>query len=308
VVKIRNLPLERFERRLLRRNEIRTSDDLWRAVGSEFQVGLARVSETTHVQRDSLLRALVAAADKEPRRQSATGKATMLGLLGLILAVLAGLRLVEVLGMLRFPLPGSAAHVDQVVVASEAGLAAFHLLASSDLRLAPRAPTALGFTRTQDALGRYLLRPVAQGALLRNTDVSTTRLPPSAFAGRWIATLRVDQATLGPQIQPGLDALLILAAKDSPARPAIETSALVLDIKRGASSAAVTLAIASERRSEVMAALGSSTVFLAQGAPLGSQTAAPPPSRAPRTLSTLQPAARGMPPSATGPCAHCKAR
>ncbi|HSK75755.1 MAG TPA: hypothetical protein VLQ45_04810, partial [Thermoanaerobaculia bacterium] len=139
-----------------------------------------------------------------------------------------------------------------------------------DLRLAPRPRTAGGIVRTSDAAGRYLLRPLLPGALVRKSDLGTGH----DLAGRWIVTLPIDPSALGPQVAAGADALLILSPKDPAVDPevrkAVEAEALVLAIEKGTSAAPsgrVTLAIPLKERGDVIAALGSSQVFLARQGP-----------------------------------------
>lgn len=268
MAKLRDLPLEPLVRGWLRDEKLRTSDDLWREVGPDFQAGLTEVNRKTRIARDRLVEALGAAAAAERRWRLSWGEA-LLGLACVALLALAGLRVAEAFGVQPFPLSGLTAEVDQMVVAPRGGLPAFHVLAENDLRPAPRPLTAAGMTHKADALGRYLLRPVAAAGVVRESDLSSIRLPAAILAGRWIVTLHVDLSALGPQVAPGTTALLALSPKPGTARPAVEAEALILDIAKGASGGppVVTVAIAPERRAEIAAALGSAEVFLGRVIP-----------------------------------------
>ncbi|HSK75262.1 MAG TPA: hypothetical protein VLQ45_02295, partial [Thermoanaerobaculia bacterium] len=96
MAKIRDLPLDRLVRGWLLEEKLRTSEDLWRAVGPRYQEGLDGVHEKTRITRDHLVHALGAAAAAEPKRRLTLGEgvagAALLGLLAL-----AGLRVAEAL-------------------------------------------------------------------------------------------------------------------------------------------------------------------------------------------------------------------
>jgi hypothetical protein len=264
MVKIRNLPMEPSVRDWLRDDGIRTSDDLWREIGSRFSRGLAGTAKRTRIAPGRLLHALGAAAAAEREWRLSTGEA-LLGLALLALLALAGLRVAEALGLQAFPLPPLTARVDQLVVVPRGGLPAFHVLSETDLRPAPRSRIAGGVTRKADVLGRYLLRPLAVGAVVRASDVGAVKLPAAVLAGRRIVTLHVDAAALGPQVTPGTEASLVLAPKPGVVRVAVDAEVVVLSVEKDAGGrAVVAVAIAPERWADVATALGSSEVFLAR--------------------------------------------
>ena len=280
MARLRDLPLDPLAKRWLREEKLDTSEDLWRAIGPQYEKGLGRLEEQTGIVRSHLVHALGAAADAGPERRLTLGK-TLFTVLVLALLALAGLRAAEALGLFPFPASGLTAELDQAVVVPRDGLPVFHVLTESDLRLAPRPRTAGGITRKTDALGRYLLRPKRSGSVLRSEDLGPVPLAPEALAGRWIVTLQVDPSALGPQVTPGAEALLLLAAQEG-TPSAVTATARVLAIDRGTGDnpTAVTVAIPHDQQEKVAAALGTSKVFL--GAATSDRRAAAPRSGTPR--------------------------
>lgn len=262
MTKIRDMPFDPADRERLRAKELRTSDDLWWAIGTDFQKGLAALEEKTGIARGRLIRALAAAAAESKWRLS-QGE-VVCGLALLVLLALAGLRLVEAVGGRSFPVPALTAEAQRVVIAAPGGLPAFHVLDPKELNLAPKPRTTQGFSRKKDAAGRFLLRPLPADAILRESDLGPARVPARALAERWIVTLLVDASKIAPHVVPGAEVLLVLAPEKEGVRPAVEADALILALEKGtgAGPAVVTVAIALERRAEVTAALGSSEIFL----------------------------------------------
>ena len=92
--------------------------------------------------------------------------------------------------------------------------------------------------------------------------------PPAAL-GRWIVSLHLDPAALGPEVAPGTTGLLVLSPRSGSARPVVEAEAVVLRIDPGTvtGQAVATLSLPAERRADVAAVLASSEAFLTRVEP-----------------------------------------
>jgi SAF domain len=259
MAKIRDLPLEPpAVRGWLRDAGIKTSDDLWREIGPDFEVGLARVEQSARVAADRLLHALGAAAAEEPRRLSFLEALFCLGLAAL--ALLAALRIAEGFGFADFPLRSMSESTDQVVVKRE--VPAFQILTADDLDTNSRPRTEKGLADPKKAVGSYLLRPLQKGDVLHPGD-----LGPGALQGRWIVTLSLPSARMGPLVERGSDVLLLLSPRRGGAPGAVEAPASILDVRRSGETALVTLALPADRRPEIANALATSEVFFPTRAP-----------------------------------------
>jgi hypothetical protein len=259
---IRDLPLEPLVKRWFSDEQLKTSEELWRAIGPRYEEGMARLEGRTRIARDRLVRALGAAADAGPRHRFSLGEA-LLATTSIALLALAGLRTGEALHAITFPVPGLTAEVYQAVIVPHEGLSAFHILTESDLCLVSRPRSAGGITRKAEAVSRYLLRPKAGGSIVQPGDLGPVSLEADALAERWIVTLHIDPSGLGPEVALGDEAMLLLSAKKGAAPAAVETMIRVLAIDRGTGTgpSAVTVAIARDEQARVAAALGTSSIF-----------------------------------------------
>ncbi|HEY0783456.1 MAG TPA: hypothetical protein VGE98_13440 [Thermoanaerobaculia bacterium] len=267
--KIRDLPLvPAVARRWFAEAGLCTSDDVWREVGPEFSSGLRAVERKTGIVRDVAHQALLTAAAAEPRLKL-TRFELLLAAASLSLLALVGLRIAEGLGWLRFPVAGLTVACEQAVVVPRDGLPAFHVLTEQDLHSEARPRTMNGVT-SKIAVGRYLLHPLAGGAVVREDDLGTVGLPAALLAGRRIATLKTDPVTLGAQVAPGAQVIVVLTPQ-GPGTKAAEAEATILAVDRKTGQVAV--AFTASPSPEVLGALGAPASFLVQaGAP--QQTAA----------------------------------
>ena len=259
MARIRDLPIEpSVARRWFAECGLYTTDDLWREIGTNLATGVPAVRAKTRITDHCLRQALLAAPERSARIAVTRGDLLLAALL-LMLLLLAGFRVAEGVGLARFPVAALSARSEQAIVAPRDGLAAFHVLGERDLRFTSCTRIKGGAPRTAKLVGRYLLRPLAAGEVVREGDLSARPLPAGALTGRWIATLQVDPGTLGPQVVPGVEARIVLTGR-APTAASVATAGLILavDSKGGW----VTAALPQGNRGEVDSALGARASFL----------------------------------------------
>jgi hypothetical protein len=253
------LPVDPLVRRWLREEEIETTADLWQRIGPDFRKGLDEVARETRIDRPLLLPVLGAGLAQEKRWRPSL-REMIAALLLLALGLLAVLRIAEAAGLATFPVPALAVSEEQVVLKGD--VPAFRVITPNDLGLKKQPRTEKGLTNSKKAVGHYLLRPLHKGDVLHAGDVGSGGLP-----GHWILTLNLPSARLGPLVEPGSSALLILSPRRRAAPEAVEAEALILDVRRNGETALVTLAVPVGKKTQIAAALATSEVFFSTTTP-----------------------------------------
>jgi hypothetical protein len=243
----------------LRRKDIKSVEDLWREVGTDFDAGLLQVSQKTGAQREDLVAILAEGARPKEGRINKLEVFAGLALLALFFAFAWRLFLVW---------SPSAAPAAQVVAARD--LPAFHVIQDGDVNW-PADPTQIrGFRSVDDVLGHYLLQPLESGQALEKDQVSSARPSASDMAGRTIISIPLKPEVLNPNTAQGSPATLLLSPRDvdqSGRAVSVEIDVIVLKIDELEDQVVLTLAIEEGSQDELGAMLGTSDIFILQPAP-----------------------------------------
>jgi hypothetical protein len=251
--------------RQLEKKGIQSVADLWRAIGSDFDAGLAQLSSDTGVDRDDLIAVLAEGA--KPRQPGIKAGEVLVALALVILLIALAWRLSSVW------LPSDASFRAQgsmgYVVATKY-LPAFHIIEDGDVQLSAKATPSEGFQKIEDVMGHYLLHPLAAEEAIEQDQLSPVRLTASDMAGRVIVSIAIEPGALNPNIAQGSYVTLLLSPRDATEAgqlTSVEVDAIVLKIDALEDKVVLTVAIEEGRKSELGAMLGTSDLFILQSVP-----------------------------------------
>jgi hypothetical protein len=242
----------------LRDRGIKSVEDLWREVGTDFDAGLTQVGQDTGLEREDLLAILAEGA--KPRDGKISSIEVLAGLALLLLLIAFGWRLF----LIWLP---SSAPAGQVVAARD--LPAFHVIQDGDVKWPDDSTEVDGLQSVDDILGHYLLQPLASGKALEKDQLSPARLSVSDMADRVIVSIPLEPEALNANTAQGSPATLLLSPRDlaQTGPPAsVEVDAIVLKIDELENQVVLTVAIEEASRSELGAMLGMSDIFILQPA------------------------------------------
>jgi hypothetical protein len=246
--------------RQLEKKGIKSVADLWRAIGGDFDAGLARLSGDTGVDRDELIAVLAEGAKPRQPGIRASEVLVALALVILLIALVWRLSSVWLPSDASFRAQGSMGYV----VAAKY-LPAFHIIEDGDVQLSAKATPIKGFQKIEDVMGHYLLHPLAAEEAIEQAQLSPVRLTASDMAGRVILSIAIEPGALNPNATPGARVTLLLSPRDSAQAAGlapVEADAILLQVDESEEGARLTLAIEEAKKDELGAALGRSEVFV----------------------------------------------
>lgn len=243
---------------------IKSVEDLWREVGTDFDAGLAKVSGDTGVDRDELIEILAEGA--RPRESKVSGREVLLALAVLALIVLLLWRFIGI----WLPTSSHLAQVSVEHVVTVTDLPAFHIIEDGDVKLSDKPTEVEGFQKIEDVSGHYLLQPLASGKVIEKDQLSTARLSASDLADRVILSIPLEPESLHPNVVQGSHVTLLLSSRDlaEAGQPvSMEADAIVLQADELEDKVALTVALEEASKGELGTMLGTSEIFILQSVP-----------------------------------------
>ncbi len=162
----------------------------------------------------------------------------------------------------------------QLQVVPTAGLAPYQVIRIEDVKLTVAPKQTAAVASLPAAEGRYALRAIPHGAVLRSGDLSEARLPASSLVGRHILSIPIRVENLSAAVVPGAQVSLlfspyahVLPGTTPRATPQTVPDAIVLDVTREGTRGAIVVAIRGEDLRAIRPLLGTSTVLVSRPAP-----------------------------------------
>lgn len=157
--------------------------------------------------------------------------------------------------------------IDYVVVRSDDGLPAFHVIEPADITVAKKPEGSGAFTSTAGFVGRYTLQAIPAGAALRGEQISTARLARSDLAGRRIITVQVTLGAMRSALAPPARVSLLFTEQGSttPNTTIVQLDrVIVLDIKPTEKGDWIVAAITPDDLNKIQPILGRATINIIQ--------------------------------------------
>jgi hypothetical protein len=262
-------------------------DDLWESIGPKFVAGIARLETRTAITKELLIQILAEGAS-EPELATGAGWTKLKAwspvrwlikaerwlwstipapaywpelLALLILIVLAALLLNH-----------AAWKRETVIVKTETGLPAFHVLNEDDLEVKQEINIPGSLTSKSDAVGHYLLQQLPQGARLYGNQISTVKLSDEDSANRHVLSVPVKAGAISPTLSPPDRVCLLFSPRRNnetnniPAAPLNVTGiddVIILSVSRQGDSSSIVVALRADL-AEVAKLLSTSDVMVSQ--------------------------------------------
>ncbi len=235
-------------RAALQREGIRTTEDLWRDVGTEFPKGLENVDKRTGTGEDEIAFVLASALLYERPRWLPTGRDLLLAATVIAFGTLAGYRIAN--------LPQQPA-----VVAALRKLPALHLVTEDDVAL--RESERPGFASPREVVGRRLLRPVAGSEILAEADLTPEGVRSTDLEGKVLLEVPLSADTSEAVLAAGTKVRLLFSPTILAGQGGFETEAVVLRLNSLSSGVMATVAVPVERLGAISRFLATSEISVA---------------------------------------------
>lgn len=153
----------------------------------------------------------------------------------------------------------------QQVVISATPLEPLQLISATALTLGPAPADSEGFKHINQVVGHVSLRPISEGKVIRQADISPTVILPADLANRQILSLPVVRGAYSTGAMPGTRVTIIISPQEVGSQTAVTLSdALILAVEPlSDGGAAFTFAVVAEV-SNLAPVLGSGKVFIVQ--------------------------------------------
>lgn len=271
----------------LLQKQFQTVDDLWESIGPKFSVGITRLGTETGITKEQLIEVLAEGA-QEPEtapgeywtRFKAWRPVRSFALLWMSLwskvpapafwpELVALLILCVLVGLL---LAHAVWKIDTVMVKTETGLPAFHVIKEDDLEVKQAINIPGSLTSKSSAVGHYLLQQLPKGARLYDKQISKAKLSDEDSANRHVLSVPVKAGAIIPTLSP-LDRVRLLfsprhtneANDNAGAVPNVTSidDVIVLSVNRQGDSSSIVVALRADL-AEVAKLLSTSDVLVAQ--------------------------------------------
>ncbi|HEX8776370.1 MAG TPA: hypothetical protein VF735_22560 [Pyrinomonadaceae bacterium] len=272
----------------LLQKQFHSVDDLWESIGPKFMAGITRLETQTGITKEQLLEVLAEGAQQEP--EAAPGehwtkfKAWLRGRRFVMagtwlwskvpaLAYWPELLALLILGVLAALMLSHAAWKrDAVMVRTETGLPAFHVINEDDLEVKQAINIPGSLTSKSSAVGHYLLQQLPKGARLYANQISKVQLSDEDVADRHVLSVPVKAGAISPTLSP-LDRVRLLFSphlnnetNNNPDTLSNVTSiddVIILSINRQGDSSSIVVALKADL-AEVARLLSSSDMLVSQ--------------------------------------------
>lgn len=251
----------------LQRHKMSTVDDLWAAIGSEFEEGIKKVAATTQIT-EAQLREILKQEAVAGELQSNTAEGRFVFVLRRYWRELLALLIIVVL--LSLLVRNVIPRRDTVVVTAANGLPAFHVIQADDVHPARMFRVEDSFAVENDVIGRYLLQPVSHGAVLLKSQLGPAPLKEQ-LNGRQVLTIPIRVAALSSTIRPASTVRLVFSPRNQDVSKINKTDlilndVIVLAINRQGDSSAITVALKNvEDLTKALLLLSTSDILIAEG-------------------------------------------
>jgi hypothetical protein len=263
IAKLKGIASQEAER--LKGQGIKSIDDLWERIGQDPDHGIEALAAQAGIDDDRLTDLLAEQAVHESR----PGIGTWLERHMLEWALIAAFLALVLSAVLSRSMTTDAAP-KELVVASEVGLSAFHLIGAGDVRLVEGPAEPGTFTSSKDVEGRYSFQAIPAGVPLRSEQLSAVRLSPQDLDGRQILTMPIAKATLSATAVAGGRVSLLVSPRDgseTSLQPLLLDDVILLAVERDGDATSVVVAINADEIAALAALLGRSEIFVLQPVP-----------------------------------------
>lgn len=260
-------------------------DDLWESIGPKFMAGITRLETQTGITKEQLIEVLAEGLQQEP--ELAPGKhwtkfKAWQPIRGLILVgiwlwskvprlaywpeLLALLILIVLASLL---LSHAVWKRDTVIVKTETGLPAFHVINEDDLEVKHAVNIPGSLTSKSSAVGHYLLQQLPKGARLYANQISKVQISDEDVANRHVLSVPVKAGAISPTLSP-LDRVRLHfyphrnnETHNNPNAVTSINDVIILSVNRQGDSSSIVVALKADL-TEVAKLLSTSDVLISQ--------------------------------------------
>lgn len=224
----------------LQAKNVTTVEDLWVLIGPKFEKGI-KDFQGTDCSREELVEILIQGACPPTPKSNYRGDRFTFWMsnhwaevIAMIIAMFISALLALNMGMKQ----------DTVLISTKSGLPAFHVLTPEDVRTERMFKTSGSLTSVEKAEGRYLLRPVSEGAVLLDNQLGPPELK-NELTGRFILTIPMKAGAIRSAIAPNLRVRLLFSPRDLTSRGTSSSveDVIVLAIDRQGDTSSITVAV-----------------------------------------------------------------
>lgn len=157
----------------------------------------------------------------------------------------------------------------QVIVANQTGIPAYHVIVSGDVALATVATVPGSLGKANEVIGRYATQPLQGAATILSAYLSSDKVDPGALAGRRTMLIPVRAGNLPSSTRLPLHvALHISSAGTSPSQESLSVGDVyILDFKSTTDPSLAVVAIQPRSIDLLTRHLGTSEVYISQAIP-----------------------------------------
>jgi hypothetical protein len=262
-------------------------DDLWESIGPKFVDGIARLETQTGVNKELLIQVLAEGAC-EPELATGEHWPRFKAWLQARWPILAGkwlwskipalaywpelLALLILIVLAALLLTHAVWKRDTVMVKTETGLPAFHVINDNDLEVKRAINIPGSLSSKSDAVGHYLLQQLPKGARLYDNQISKAQLSDEDAAHRHVLSVPVKAGAISPTLSPPDRVRLLFSPRrdnetntNPSAAPDVISidDVIVLAVNRQGESSSIVVALKADL-AEVARLLSTSDVIVSQ--------------------------------------------
>lgn len=193
-------------------------DDLWESIGPKFMAGITRLETQTGVTKEQLIEVLAEGAQQAPELAPGEHWTKFKAWSPIRWFILKGMRLwskvptlaywPELLAVLILIVLASLllSHAvlkrDTVMVKTETGLPAFHVINEDDLEIKQAINIPGSLTSKSSVVGHYLLQQLPKGARLYSSQISNVQISNGDAANRQVLSVPIKAGAISPTLSP----------------------------------------------------------------------------------------------------------